>query len=262
MSWISETDDLENRDRLNKDLLPLTNKLMFQVLGNPRGNYSQDCQAVTNLAIRKLIVTEDVGPFRVTGLAPAVDGLRRVFGDIQNELPDIYKALGNAGMLCCRFVRGSNSAISNHSWGCAIDLTLEGKLDFRGDRKAQAGLKAIHPIFNRHEFYWGAAFGTEDAMHFEVSRQLLTKWHDDGVLGGSGLIKDVVDTIDFGDRGPEVGWLQERLNIVMGADLTQDGVFGAGTRAAVIAFQNKHQLKPDGIVGATTREAIKTAQVV
>ena len=262
MSKISETAELENREGLNNDLSPLANKLMFQVLGNPRGAYGQDCRPVTNSTIRKLIVTEDVGPFRVTGLSPAVDRLRLIFRDIQDKFPEIYGVLGTAGMLCCRFVRGSSSAISNHSWGCAIDLTLEGKLDFRGDGKAQAGLRAIHPIFNAHGFYWGAAFRTEDAMHFEVSRQLLLQWQRDGTLGGGAPIDDVIDTIDFGDRGPEVEWLQERLNIIMGADLTQDGVFGASTRAAVVAFQNNNQMKPDGIVGPATREAIRTAQAV
>src|SRR5262249_44628701 len=53
-----------------------------------------------------------------------------------------------------------------------------------------------------------------------------------------------------GDRGPEVVALQQRLN-VFGAQLTIDGVFGTGTRAAVIAFQASRGLATDGVVGRT-----------
>lgn len=255
MSWISETDTLQDRETINGELLPLSNKLMFQVLGNPRGTYSSDCQPITDARIRRLIVTENVGPFRATGLMPAVNALKAIVRDVEADEPEIYAVLGSAGMLCVRFVRGSNTAISNHSWGCAIDLTLEGKLDFRGDGKVQNGLKRLHPIFNRHGFFWGAAFRTEDAMHFEVSRQLLLDWHRDGTLGDHAPL-GALDTIELGDRGPEVEAIQKQLNILTGADLTEDGVFGVATRAAVIAFQNLHRHAPDGIVDDATRQAM------
>src|SRR5712671_7442184 len=45
---------------------------MTSLLGNPRGDFTNDCLPVTNPGLRNLISTEDVGPFRVTGLAPAV----------------------------------------------------------------------------------------------------------------------------------------------------------------------------------------------
>ena len=81
--------------------------------------------------------------------------------------------LGSAGMLCCRFVRGSTTSISNHSWGTAIDLTINGVLDKRGNGQVQYGLALIAPIFNQHGWYWGAGFATEDGMHFEISQDLL-----------------------------------------------------------------------------------------
>ena len=77
-------------------------------------------------------------------------------------------------MLCARLVRGSTSASSNHSWGTAIDLTLDGVLDQRGDGRVQVGLTRIAPIFNRHSWFWGAGFRTEDGMHFEASDELLS----------------------------------------------------------------------------------------
>ena len=62
--------------------------------------------------------------------------------------------------------------------------------------------------------------------------------------------------LTLGDRGPEVVALQERLNKADGAGLSTDGVFGIGTRAAVIAFQARRGLQPDGVVGPKTKEAL------
>lgn len=57
-------------------------------------------------------------------------------------------------------------------------------------------------------------------------------------------------TLKMGDVGQDVLWLQEKL------DLEADGDFGPATKAAVIAFQIKHNLNADGIVGAKTQEAL------
>ena len=73
-------------------------------------------------------------------------------------------------------MRGSTTSISNHPWGTAIDLTLNGVLDAYGDSHVQYGLTLIAPIFNRHGWYWGAAFGKEDGMHFEGGRALVSRW--------------------------------------------------------------------------------------
>jgi len=149
---------------------------MIQMLGQPRESYSADCQPMTNSILRRHVVTQSVGLFRATGLRPAVDSLVAAMAQIQREQPAIYAILGTAGMLCCRYVRGSKTVISNHSWGTAIDFTLNGVLDRRGDDQVQIGLTLIAPIMNQHGWCWGAAFRTEDAMHFEASRSLITQW--------------------------------------------------------------------------------------
>lgn len=259
MSWISETEILKDRQTLNGDLLPLSNSLMLRVLGSPRGNYDQSCSPVTNPRINRLIVTMNVGPFSVTGLKPVLERLKLAFAEVRQKQPAVYATLGTAGMLCCRYVRGSRASISNHSWGCAIDLTLEGKLDARGDGKAQKGLIAIHPIMNAHRFFWGASFGTEDSMHFEISQQQLLEWHRDGVLGEKTTIPAEAERLALGDRGPEVEWIQQRLNRLHGLDVDEDGIFGPATRAAVIEFQIRHNLATDGIVGPETMTALKQA---
>lgn len=165
-----------DKSTINIGLTAVSNKYMTSKLGSPRDGYSADCQPMTNDKLKRNLATRSVGPFKVTGLKPAVDSLQVVLAEVASAYPDVYNILGTAGMLCCRYVRGSTSSISNHSWGTAIDLKLNGMLDARGDGKVQYGLALIAPIFNKHKWYWGAAFRTEDAMHFEASQSLIDAW--------------------------------------------------------------------------------------
>jgi len=65
--------------------------------------------------------------------------------------------------------------------------------------------------------------------------------------------------LSAGDSGPAVETLQQalkQLGLYKGA---VDGDFGQGTSDAVLAFQNAHNLTPDGIVGQATADAINQA---
>jgi hypothetical protein len=226
---------------------------MLSLVGNPRDDYTDECQPLTNPHLSALVVFESVGAFRVRGLQPAVTELRSTLVQIATSAPAVHAGLGTAGMLCARLVRGSTHSISNHSWGTAIDLTLNGVLDRRGDRMVQRGLAEIAPVFNEHGWFWGAGFGTEDAMHFEAGDELIRRWHTEGRFGVPGATPPPL--VMLGDRGPEVVSLQQRLN-ELGAQLTVDGIFGIGTRAAVMTFQAAHGLVADGVVGPRTRAAL------
>lgn len=167
-------------DRINPNVSFARQSTMLDLFGSP-GERTRDCSPVTNARVKALLVTEDVGPFRLRGMRPAVEAIRRVFDRVQVERPALYDQLETAGMLCCRRVRNGRN-FSNHSWGTAVDLKINGKLDTVADRRCQLGLRLMAPFFNQEGFFWGAGFSREDAMHFEVSEQLLHHWKADGII--------------------------------------------------------------------------------
>ena len=240
-------------DGINEGIRSAKQFTMLSLLGNPRSSYSSDCQPITNLALKKLIVIEDVGPFMVTGIKPAVDDLRDIFKAVESSNPDLYSSIGTAGMLCCRLVRGSNHAISNHAWGTAIDLKINGVLDNRGDNKVLESLAILAPFFNKHGWFWGAGFRTEDSMHFEVGEERIREFHAAGFFGKNIVAPDRV--LNLGDRGLEVAQLQKKLN-EFGASMEVDGIYGVATRAEIISFQAANGLVPDGIVGHATAASL------
>lgn len=63
-------------------------------------------------------------------------------------------------------------------------------------------------------------------------------------------------TLRKGSKGAEVKELQRLLNL-HGAKLTVDGDFGTNTYKAVIEYQKKNSLTPDGIVGPKTWDKLK-----
>jgi hypothetical protein len=160
----------------NGGLSSASNATMQARFGSPRSTYNQSCQVVTNTSLQRRIIPRNVGPFNVTGLDSAVTSLTTVMSGIAEQQRLVYRVLGTAGMHCARYVRGSTTHISNHSWGTAIDLTIDRVLDPRGDDMIQFGLHLIAPIFNRQGWYWGAGFSTEDAQHFEAGSGLVQGW--------------------------------------------------------------------------------------
>jgi hypothetical protein len=58
--------------------------------------------------------------------------------------------------------------------------------------------------------------------------------------------------MSYGDRGDDVQQLQWTLNYCYGERLSQDGIFGYYTKAAVIRTQKKVGVTADGIYGPQT----------
>lgn len=168
--------------RFNAGITQPGNRVMLEILGQPRDSYSDDCQPVTQTRLKSLLETRQIGPVRVTMVKPAMDSLARILDRLQQTEPDIYAAVGTAGALCARLIRGSRTAVSNHSWGTAIDLKLQDQLDGFADGGTQFGLLLLAELFNEEGWYWGATYNREDSMHFEVGVETLRKWQAEGRL--------------------------------------------------------------------------------
>lgn len=149
-------------------------------LGRPRAVLSDECEEMDNPRLADMLQTRDIGLVKVRMLAPALESLDRVFVKVQDVDPDLYARINTAGALCVRRIRGTQSATSSHSYGLAIDLNIDGKLDTLGDGKTQLGLTILADFFKAEGWIWGAGFSREDSMHFEVSRQTLEQWRAEG----------------------------------------------------------------------------------
>ena len=69
-------------------------------------------------------------------------------------------------------------------------------------------------------------------------------------------------TVKTGSRGQDVKTLQTMLNAVNNANLTVDGIFGSGTKRAVVNYQKQKGLVADGIVGPKTWEKLSADYAV
>lgn len=67
-----------------------------------------------------------------------------------------------------------------------------------------------------------------------------------------------VRTLKVGSTGDDVKALQTNLNLLGYNAGTPDGIFGNGTKNAVISFQKTYGLSADGIAGKNTLDAIST----
>lgn len=173
---------LSERRGINAGLTPLGIGELSELFGMPAPELGQDCAQPTSPRLLGLLETRDVGPFRAQMIRPALDSVERVFARVREEWPDLFAQLRSYGGLCARLIRGSEDSISRHAFGVALDVSIGGTLDAMGDGKTQFGLIILRDFFHEEGWIWGAAFGREDSMHFEVSRELLAQWREIGLL--------------------------------------------------------------------------------
>ncbi|MCW1917930.1 M15 family metallopeptidase [Rhodobacter sp. KR11] len=170
------------RRGLNSGLKVPTSSFMVGQFGLPAENLNDDCQPITNPRLATLLEERQVGPIQAKMLKPALDSLQVIFDKIQRADPDLYARINTAGTICARWIRGSTTSVSSHSFGTAIDLNIDGVLDTLGDGRTQLGLTIMSDFFNADGWVWGAAYGREDSMHFEVSEDKIKEWVAAGLL--------------------------------------------------------------------------------
>jgi hypothetical protein len=80
--------------------------------------------------------------------------------------------LSNGGSWVPRFIRGSRSILSNHSFGSAIDINV--RWNYMGSQPALVGqegsVRLLVQIAYKFGLYWGGHFRRSDGMHFEVAK--------------------------------------------------------------------------------------------
>lgn len=170
------------RRTLNAGLTVPTSSFMVDQFGMPAENLNDQCQPLTNPRLAALIEERPVGPITAKMLRPALDSLQTVFDNIKRADPDLYARINTAGTICARWIRGSTTSVSSHSFGTAIDLNIDGVLDTLGDGRTQLGLTIMSDFFNAEGWVWGAAYGREDSMHFEVSEEKIGEWVKEGKI--------------------------------------------------------------------------------
>jgi hypothetical protein len=82
--------------------------------------------------------------------------------------------LSYAGAFYPRFIRGSKTQLSNHSWGTAFDINVPyNGLNQVPALVGQKGcVRELVEIANEWGFYWGGHFTRKDGMHFEIAKIL------------------------------------------------------------------------------------------
>jgi hypothetical protein len=90
--------------------------------------------------------------------------------------------------------------------------------------------------------------------HYAIPKGLYTPDEIERARG-----REIVRTLKQGCSGDDVRQLQETLNKLGFKCGNPDGIFGAKTKTAVMAFQSAYGLRADGIVGEQTRTAIRQA---
>ena len=173
---------LSARRDYNEGLSLISISELTETFGQIAPELDDQCTEPTSERLLAALEIRDVGPFRARMVRPALDSLQRIFERVKAAYPDLYEQLRTYGGFCVRLVRGSMDSISRHAFGLAIDVSIGGTLDSMGDGKTQFGLIILRDYFYEEGWIWGAAFGREDSMHFEVSAELFAQWRDAELL--------------------------------------------------------------------------------
>jgi hypothetical protein len=185
MTDFSQLVPISSIPNLNKNLSSAREGTMNDVLGAPRQPLTRECHNDhVSPTVRRLIDTKPISPHMgATGVKPAVESLQAIMAKVAVEHADLIDVLRSSGTLCVRLRKPTSGAASthasNHSWGTAIDLHVEGH-----SPPADTGhnvprfIAILVPFFN--EAGWFSGIGFRDDMHFEVADETIRKWHDEG----------------------------------------------------------------------------------
>ena len=160
---------------------------------------------------------------------------------------------------------------SRHSKGDAADIVVSGVAPREVAKYAESiGIKGIGLYETSADGYF-VHIDTRSTKSFWYGQNEQPRTTFGGSSGSTTTIIDTTSnsetTLSLNDTGTAVKEVQEML-IELGYDLSSgpndktkgaDGIYGMKTWRAVIDFQRKNNLDPDGIVGEKTMEALEKA---
>jgi peptidoglycan hydrolase-like protein with peptidoglycan-binding domain len=176
-------------------------------------------------------------------------------GSKVQELQQLLKTKGfNPGPIDGIFGPSTLSAVVSFQRFNGLDADgIVGPLTWKALRSAPT-LKAISTVavnlLDTYKYYRGLPHQDEAIawLQRQVSQQVLDKFSQKW----RNLPSQPFLLLQEGAVGPEVKQLQKRLQQLGFNPGPIDGVFGTGTKAAVVAFQKSKGLYADGIVGDKT----------
>ena len=158
------------------------------------------------------------------------------------------------------FGNGMASAVNRYKTGKG--LTADGTVDTETWETMREDIRPIQTALAARGYEVGFIDGIatdavyEAVLQFQRDQNLTA----DGMvgtstkallLGGTNGEGTVSSTLRTGSNGSLTRYLQRMLN-ELGYNVTVDGIFGQTTNAAVVDFQETHDLEADGIVGGGT----------
>jgi len=145
---------------------------------NPEGIKITDDWAEKNITRVEVQALKDIPGSNKSGVVLVHRLISRQFNklfDDWNNAGLSEKILTWGGMWVPRFIRGSRTTLSNHSWGTAFDINVQWNgLGVQPALKGEKGsVRDLVEIAYNNGFYWGGWFKSRpDGMHFEAFKIL------------------------------------------------------------------------------------------
>jgi hypothetical protein len=165
-----------------KPLTPLQIQTIFGKIEYIVDNKNSSNIIITNNWEKENLITVEISQLKNIG--PYFTNKIRVHKKVANQFKELFnewqkaklidRILSYDGSFNPRFIRGSSSTLSNHTYGIAFDINA--KYNSLGKVPAlinQEGcVRELVPIANQLGFYWGGHFSRFDGMHFEIAKIL------------------------------------------------------------------------------------------
>lgn len=212
-----------------------------------------------------------IGTFRVPGTTRSIPVRREVAplllgfsSEFDRYVESIDTGVFDDWGYHCRTVTGPSASPSFHAAGLAVDLNATRHPYGRRGTFSSAQAATIRRLCAKYGLRWGGDYRyTKDEMHFEVIigrpqalalvKRLQTPVQ---VISPSpvrpvptGSLSRPLGVARQGASNPVNGWVQRIVGVRV------DGKFGPETRDAVIAWQKRLRVTPDGVVGPATWRA-------